>query len=52
MSELTNEEINEVSGGLLPLLGILATVVANEQNISDFFNGIGDGIIEARGRHK
>ncbi len=43
MYELTSDQIAEVSGGVLPLLGVLAFVYYERQEISDFFGGVMDG---------
>jgi len=42
MYELTSDQIAEVSGGVLPLLGVLAFVYYERQEISDFFGGVMD----------
>ncbi|MDG2526109.1 hypothetical protein P6166_12160 [Stenotrophomonas sp. HITSZ_GD] len=43
MYELTSDQIAEVSGGVLPLFGVLAFVYYERQEISDFFGGVMDG---------
>jgi hypothetical protein len=43
VKELSLDQINDVSGGVLPLLGALAFVYYERNEIADFVNGALDG---------
>ena len=43
MKELSLDQINDVSGGVLPLLGALAFVYYERNEIADFVSGALDG---------
>jgi len=44
MKILNAEEVAAVSGGILPLLGVLGFVYYERNNIGDFFSGFYDGL--------
>ncbi|MFG6111543.1 hypothetical protein [Stenotrophomonas nematodicola] len=43
MNELTVEQANEVSGGVLPYVAVLAFVYYERNEIRDFVGGVLDG---------
>jgi len=43
MYELTSGQVAEVSGGVLPWLGALASVYYEREEIADFIGGVLDG---------
>lgn len=52
MRELSDMEVGNISGGVIPLLAVLGFVYYERENISDFFEGAFEGYGDNQQAHR